>query len=232
MPAVSPTSPLGARFERAAAHAIATHRSQRRASSDVPFVAHLFATCALVLERGGGEPEAVAALLHDVVDDEDSVTGLVALRDAFGDDIAEIVEAARGIDATFASGARAFYDRKCAVVARVSDTSPTGVAAAFVIAASGLAEARATRDDLACGEDAFARMHGKKFGTLWAYRALADALHERGGATLSFAHELTALVDEMAGKPVTTAELLAAFSIDDTVPERDRGTLATSEYAP
>lgn len=228
MPAALPSPPLGDRFERASAHAIAAHRSHRRASSDVPFVAHLFATCALVLEHDGGEPEAVAALLHDVVDDTDAVVGIARLREDFGDDIARIVEAARGVDATFAAGARAFYDSKRAVLDRIEIGSSRDDSVALVVAASGLAEARATRVDLARGEDAFARMHGKKFGTLWGYRALADALRDRGGVVLAFATELEALVDEMAGKPVTTAELLAAFSIDDSVIERDRGTLTSS----
>ena len=231
MPASTPSAPLGERFERAAAHAIAAHRHDRRASSDVPYVAHLFATCAIVLERGGSEAEAVAALLHETVDDADAIAGLANVRERFGADVAAIVEAGRGIDVALGSDARPFFDRKRAMFARAGRRDGLGDSAALVIAASGLAEARATRDDLARGVDSFGRMAGKKFGTLWAYRALADALRVRGGRFASFATELVALVDEMAGKRVTANELLAAFAIDDSVGEADRGTLATSEFA-
>jgi (p)ppGpp synthase/HD superfamily hydrolase len=61
--------PLSPRFREALAYAFDLHRRQRRKGTPVPYVAHLLGVCSLVLEAGGGEDEAIAALLHDAVED-------------------------------------------------------------------------------------------------------------------------------------------------------------------
>ena len=60
---------LTARFDRALLMAVEHHRRQLRKGTDVPYVAHLLAVAGLVLEMGGTEDEAIAALLHDLVED-------------------------------------------------------------------------------------------------------------------------------------------------------------------
>ncbi|RME37216.1 MAG: bifunctional (p)ppGpp synthetase/guanosine-3',5'-bis(diphosphate) 3'-pyrophosphohydrolase, partial [Deltaproteobacteria bacterium] len=61
---------LGARFEAALVYAAQLHRQQVRKGSQTPYLAHLLAVTALVLEAGGDEDEAIAALLHDAVEDQ------------------------------------------------------------------------------------------------------------------------------------------------------------------
>jgi (p)ppGpp synthase/HD superfamily hydrolase len=61
--------PLGDRFDDALTYAARLHRTQTRKSSGVPYVSHLLAVCSLVIEDGGDEDEAIAALLHDAVED-------------------------------------------------------------------------------------------------------------------------------------------------------------------
>jgi (p)ppGpp synthase/HD superfamily hydrolase len=60
---------LGPRFSEALVLAAALHREQTCEGNDIPYIAHLLALCATVLEHGGDEDEAIAALLHDAAED-------------------------------------------------------------------------------------------------------------------------------------------------------------------
>src|SRR3954451_16171845 len=60
---------LTERFDRALAYASEHHRRQLRKGTEIPYVSHLLAVTAIVLEMGGNEDEAIGALLHDVVED-------------------------------------------------------------------------------------------------------------------------------------------------------------------
>ena len=60
--------PLTRRFVEALAYATEVHEGQTRKGTPVPYVSHVLAVCSLVLEDGGGEDEAIGALLHDAVD--------------------------------------------------------------------------------------------------------------------------------------------------------------------
>ena len=61
---------LSNRFEQALILATQLHANQVRKGSDVPYISHLLSVAALVLEDGGDEDEAIAALLHDAVEDQ------------------------------------------------------------------------------------------------------------------------------------------------------------------
>ena len=93
-------APLGQRFEAALVDAARLHRDQVRKTSQVPYVSHLLAVCALVLEDGGDEDEAIAALLHDAVEDQGGAATLAHIRDRFGDRVADIVDGCSDTDQT------------------------------------------------------------------------------------------------------------------------------------
>ena len=82
---------LGARFEAALVYAVQLHRYQQRKLTGVPYVAHLMAVAALVLEDGGSEDEAIAALLHDAVEDQGGVATLGVIRQRYGWAVGELV---------------------------------------------------------------------------------------------------------------------------------------------
>ncbi len=84
---------LGDRFDRAVAFAVDLHRAQVRKRTQIPYVAHLFAVCSLVLEDGGTEDEAIAALLHDGPEDQGGIAVLDEIRARFGDEVATLVAA-------------------------------------------------------------------------------------------------------------------------------------------
>ena len=83
----------GAKFDEALKLAADAHRRQKRKGGEVPYIGHLLGVCALVIEEGGGETEAIAALLHDVVEDQGGGDRLEEVQDIFGADVARIVEA-------------------------------------------------------------------------------------------------------------------------------------------
>jgi (p)ppGpp synthase/HD superfamily hydrolase len=84
---------LGERFDEALTLAARLHRRQVRKGSDVPYVAHLLAVTALVLEDGGDEDLAIAALLHDAVEDQGGSATMDLIRERFGGHVAGLVEA-------------------------------------------------------------------------------------------------------------------------------------------
>ena len=214
---------LGERFERAVSEAVAAHRDDRRASG-TPHVAHLFGVCAIVLEHGGSEDAAIAALLHGTAVDSER---LAALRAAYGERVASLVAGCReAAGAPIDGKIPTFYDGVRGAVERLTRTSPDDV---FLIdAADTLQDARSTNDELLRGIDVFATRPGGKFGTLWKFRLFADAYREREGRHAPFAQVLVEIVDAIAGKSVTAAELLAAFAIDDAVAPADKGSLLAS----
>ncbi len=78
------------RFDEALVYASDAHRHQARKGTAVPYVAHCMAAASLVLENGGGEDQAIAALLHDVVEDC-GVEHEVEIRARFGAPVADMV---------------------------------------------------------------------------------------------------------------------------------------------
>ncbi|MBJ7331584.1 MAG: HD domain-containing protein [Solirubrobacteraceae bacterium] len=82
---------LTARFDAALHHATAHHARHLRKGTAVPYAAHLLAAASLVLEMGGDEDEAIAALLHDVVEDGGGSAGLHAIEERFGPVVAGLV---------------------------------------------------------------------------------------------------------------------------------------------
>ena len=58
------------RFDRAMLYATHVHGGQVRKGTSTPYVAHLLAVAATVLEYDGSEDMAIAALLHDAVEDQ------------------------------------------------------------------------------------------------------------------------------------------------------------------
>jgi (p)ppGpp synthase/HD superfamily hydrolase len=65
-----PIRPLSVRFDEALVLASSLHRDQVRKASGVPYVSHLLAVASLVLDEGGSEDMAIAALLHDAAEDQ------------------------------------------------------------------------------------------------------------------------------------------------------------------
>jgi (p)ppGpp synthase/HD superfamily hydrolase len=88
------------RFDLALHFASGLHRNQCRKATYVPYISHLMSVTALVLENGGSEDQAIAALLHDAVEDQGGKPTLDTIRHLFGDRVADIVFECSDSDAT------------------------------------------------------------------------------------------------------------------------------------
>ena len=181
----------GLRFRRAVTTALNFHREQRRKGGSIPYISHLLAVAALVMEDGGDEDDAIAALLHDAVDNGGGYEALDEISAKFSPKIADIVLACTD---TMESPKPEWQRRKEEFLGSLNLVSDS---ARRVIAADKLHNARCTLSDFRLmGDDVWERFTGKKEGTLWYYRTLAEILGRTGPHLL--AAELARVVSEMA----------------------------------
>ena len=175
MKSSKPSSPkLGPRFERALIFATRKHSGQTRKGTAVPYVAHLLIVAGLVLEAGGDEDLAIAALLHDVVEDCGGAPMLRQIRRRFGERVAHIVDGCTDTDLNLKPPWR---QRKEDYLKRLR-TADADVR--LVSAADKLHNARSiVADYREIGEAVWERFRGKRDGTLWYYRALLDEFRRR-----------------------------------------------------
>ena len=189
---------LTLRFNRALTFAVELHAQQVRKGTMIPYVAHLMAVSALVLEHGGTEDQAIAGLLHDAIEDQgqDFEGGVDGLRQEiereFGTAVLAIVEACTDADTIPKPPWRA---RKEAYIAHIR-TAPTDVL--IVSCADKLHNARAILSDYrTIGEALWPRFTAGKDGTLWYYQALVDAFQSNPATPRSLRDELTQTVAQI-----------------------------------
>lgn len=162
---------LSARFSDALAYASQLHAEQRRKGSDVPYIAHLLAVTAIALEHGADEDEAIAAVLHDAVEDQGGAAIRAEIRDRFGKRVADIVDACTDSDTNPKPPWRERKERHLAHLATADHS------ARLVSAADKLHNVRSLIQDYRThGEALWQRFNGGREGTLWYYRAVVDAL--------------------------------------------------------
>ena len=174
------------RFTHAVAYARRAHATQVRKGSGVPYVYHLLGVASLVLEFGGDEDQAIAGLLHDVIEDGGEAHRAL-VRAAFGDGVADIVEGCTDGSAegkarhTEPAAKRAdWVRRKQAYIAHLRHADARTL---LVSGCDKLHNARAVVQDLedpACGPAVFDRFTGARDGTLGYYEALARVFADRG----------------------------------------------------
>jgi (p)ppGpp synthase/HD superfamily hydrolase len=158
---------LGSRFEQALLFAARKHAGQIRKGTGTPYVSHLLSVAALVLEAGGDEDLAIAALLHDVVEDCGGAPMLKEVRRRFGKRVADVVEACSDTDVTPKPPWR---ERKEQYIRNLRSAD---AGTRLVSAADKLHNARSILTDYhEIGEPIWQRFQGKREGTLWYYRAL------------------------------------------------------------
>jgi (p)ppGpp synthase/HD superfamily hydrolase len=184
------TTKLGVRFDEAFRFAAEKHATQTRKKTDVPYISHLMSVAALVLEAGGDEDQAIAALLHDVVEDCGGKVMLEEVRQRFGERVANIVD---GCTDAYTSPKPPWKQRKIDYleVLRRADQDIR-----LVSAADKLHNVRTILADYRReGDRVWERFSGRKDGTLWYYRAVLDEL--RRGPSNGLVDELQRVVTEL-----------------------------------
>src|SRR5215210_4366217 len=91
---------LTSRFQDALVYAAQLHAQQVRKGTNIPYLAHLLGVCTLVLEYGGDEDAAIAALLHDAVEDQGGAATRAIIAARFGERVAHIVDGCTDTDQT------------------------------------------------------------------------------------------------------------------------------------
>jgi (p)ppGpp synthase/HD superfamily hydrolase len=158
---------LGARFLRAFEFAAAKHSGQTRKASTIPYLAHLMGVTSLLLEAGGDEDLAIAALLHDVVEDCGGAPMLKEVRKRFGSRVAKVVDECTDAD-NFPKPP--WRERKEKYLRRLKKAD---AGTRLVSAADKLNNVRSIVSDYReIGEAVWSRFNGGREGTLWYYRAL------------------------------------------------------------
>lgn len=167
---------LTERYALAVDYARIAHAGQVRKGTQVPYLSHLLGVSTLVLECGGDEEQAIAGLLHDVV--EDCGGGHEAsIRAQFGDAVADIVMACTDataedkaeVDNNQRARKRDWRERKQAYLAHLRKTPERAL---LVSGCDKLYNARSIVQDLenpAVGQEIFNVFTAGREGTLWYY---------------------------------------------------------------
>jgi (p)ppGpp synthase/HD superfamily hydrolase len=159
--------PLSRAFDEALGYASRLHREQTRKGSGVPYIAHLLSVCSRVLTHGGGETQAIAALLHDAAEDQGGQATLDEISRRFGPAVAAIVA-----DCTdsWVEPKPAWRPRKEAYLATLSKKP---VMSLLVSLADKTDNAEAILADYrVLGDALWGRFTGGREGTIWYYRSL------------------------------------------------------------
>jgi (p)ppGpp synthase/HD superfamily hydrolase len=187
---------LGPRFLRAFLFAAEMHKGQTRKASTIPYIAHLMGVASLVLEAGGDEDLAIAALLHDVVEDCGGAPMLKEVRRQFGKRVAKVVDGCTDADT---DPKPPWRERKENYIRhlRTADADTQ-----LVSAADKLNNVRSIISDYrVLHESVWSRFNGGRDGTLWYYRTLRDVFlrHKRNRITRELELAVSEL-ESLAGK--------------------------------
>jgi GTP pyrophosphokinase len=143
------------------------------------------------MEFGADEDAAIAALLHDAVEDAGGQDRADDIRVRFGDRVTEIVLGCTDADVMPKPPWR---ERKEAYIQHLAEATPETL---LVSCCDKLHNSRAIVSDIrAIGDDLWSRFKGGKDGTLWYYRALVDAFRQHN-APAAIVDELERVVAEM-----------------------------------
>jgi (p)ppGpp synthase/HD superfamily hydrolase len=174
---------LSERFTTALTYATQLHAQQVRKGSGVPYIAHLLGVASIALEHGANEDEAIAALLHDAIEDQGGAATREEIRRRYGDNVTAIVDGCTDADSIPKPPWR---QRKEAYIAHILTASSS---VRLVSAADKLYNAQSIlKDYRIVGESLWERFQGGRTGTLWYYRSLVDAFKKT---------EVTPLVEEL-----------------------------------
>lgn len=192
------------KFDEALAYASTIHRGQKRKSSGAPYIGHLLAVTAMIIEYKGTEDEAIAGLLHDAIEDQGAHQEDV-IRNKFGDNVAEIVKYCSD---AFSTPKPTWKERKLHHIATIKNAPPSVL---LVTAADKLSNMKSLLDDYRYVRmSKFARakfwepFKGGRDGSMWYYREMADAVSAgclrdigRSFNTLRVLDELFRTIDEL-----------------------------------
>jgi len=187
---------LSPRFQQALDYACIVHAGHVRKQTAIPYLSHLLAVTAIALEHGADEDEAIAALLHDAVEDAGGEPRRQDIALRFGERVAAVVAGCSDTDETPKPPWR---ERKDAYLAHLAEADRSVL---LVSCSDKLHNSRAIVADLRqLGDSLWQRFNGGREGSLWYYRALVVAFRSRGEHTRLVAEldRVVSAMEELAG---------------------------------
>lgn len=169
------------RYARAVSMATAAHAGVFRTGTTVPYISHPLAVSAMAMEYGGSEDVAIAAVLHDVVEDCGREY-IIPIREEFGTHVADLVMAVSHI------GRGTWREKRIEYLAHLARSSDEVL---LIAGSDKLHNARAIVSD---GPAVFAKFKAPKEDVLWYYTELASIIAARGAPMAS---ALTETVNKM-----------------------------------
>jgi len=188
------------RFDRDLLYATHVHGGQVRKETTIPYIAHLLAVAATVLEYDGSEDMAIAALLHDAVEDQGGEPRLSDIRNRFGDRVADIVRSCSDTVVNSSAGQKK-EDWKTRKTRYIEHLKLVDQDTLLVSLSDKVHNARSILRDLRkpeIGTAVWKRFKPTKEETLWYYRDIAKSFQKRlkdPSAKMQLANELSEIVD-------------------------------------
>ena len=158
------------KFNEALSYAERLHRNQKRKGTDIPYISHLMTVSSIVLEYGGNEEEAIAALLHDAVEDQGGEMTYKYIKTKFGHNIASIV---LDCSDTWKQIKPSWRERKESYIRNLEKKKSSSL---LVSLADKTHNAESILSDhFEIGENIWLRFNGGKKETLWYYSELSKS---------------------------------------------------------
>jgi (p)ppGpp synthase/HD superfamily hydrolase len=190
------------RFMDALTAAASMHAVQRRKGSDVPYVAHLLGTCAIALEYGADEDEAIAALLHDAIEDVQPTDAARATVASFGERVLAIVEGCTDADT---HPKPPWRERKQRYIDHLREADASVL---LVSAADKLHNARSLVADLRrVGDVLWDRFNAGRDETLWYYRSVVEAIRANSVHNRDLVNELDRVILELVSATTNRCQI-------------------------
>lgn len=172
-------SPLTERFVDALQFTFEIHKPQIRKGTGVPYISHLMAVTAMVLENGGTEDQAIAALLHDAVEDQGGLKTLLEIRRRYGVLVADLVS---DLSDSASDPKPPWRMRKEAYINHLPNANPKSH---LISISDKLHNARSLITDYQReGDSIWLRFNAPKKEILWYYSTLVDYFSEHASGPL------------------------------------------------
>jgi (p)ppGpp synthase/HD superfamily hydrolase len=193
------TTQLTTRFDDAVTFARYIHIAQASKGTTIPYLAHLLGVASIVLEMDGTEDEAIAALLHDAIEDGGGLAVEIAIREQFGADVARIV---RAVSDTDEKPKPPWRQRKQDYLNSIPNKQRDEL---MVSVADKVHNSRRVLTDYrAIGDEIWPRFKEGRDGQLWYYDQLVPAFqaraHDLGPAAAQRVNEMAHTVTELKGE--------------------------------
>jgi (p)ppGpp synthase/HD superfamily hydrolase len=167
-------------LHKALQYAFELHGQDARKGTDIPYMTHLLSVCGLVQQDGGSEQEAIAALLHDALEDQAERTSREEIAAKFGEDVLQIIEICTDTPRGYTGGEKQPWSiRKNNYLQHSRTVNPAELLRVTV--ADKVDNARAILWDYQYhGEELWGRFNAGKEQQLWYYRECLKAYRSAG----------------------------------------------------